>query len=174
MRTTYESIGTVNFQAIPDLAKDLFSKNYLLRKKAREELVEIGDPSLEILKDLANNGDQNARWEAIITIVQIGSNETLGVLLKALDDEEFSIRWLAAEGLANLGKISLMPLLRKLRNNPDSGILRRGSFHVLRELMKKGIFKDEFNLINLLADDYQHKNISYEVDQTINSYSRLS
>ena len=174
MRTTYESIGTVNFQAINDLAKDLFSKNYLLRKKAREELVEIGDPSLEILKDLANNGDQNARWEAIITIVQIGSNETLGVLLKALDDEEFSIRWLAAEGLANLGKISLMPLLRKLRNNPDSGILRRGSFHVLKELMKKGIFKDEFNLINLLADDYQHKNISYEVDQTINSYSRLS
>ena len=174
MRTTYESIGTVNFQAIPDLAKDLFSKNYLLRKKAREELVEIGDPSLEVLKELANNKDQNARWEAIITIVQIGSNETLGVLLKALDDEEFSIRWLAAEGLANLGKISLIPLLHKLRNNPDSGILRRSTFHVLRELMKKGIFQDEFDLINLLADDYQHENISNKLEQSINSYSRLS
>ena len=171
MRTTHESLGIINLQSIPDLAKDLFNKNYLLRKKAREELVEIGNPSLEVLKSLANSKDETARWESIITIVQIGSNDTMGVLLKALEDEEFSIRWLAAEGLVNLGKISILPILQTLRDNPDSAFLRRGTHHVLRELKKKGVFIDNYVLIETLANEYERTNISIKVQQTINAIS---
>lgn len=171
MRTTHEPVNMVNLQSIPDLAKDLFSKNYLLRKKAREELVEIGEPSIEILKNLATSKDETARWEALVTIVQIGSNDTLNILLKALEDEEFSIRWLAAEGLVNLGKISILPLLHTLRDNPDSAYARRGTHHVLRELKKKGVFIDHFALIETLANEYERVNISVKVQQTINALS---
>jgi HEAT repeat protein len=171
MRTSYDSFGVTDYQIIPQLAKDLFSKNYLLRKKAREELVEIGQPSLRVLKDLARSKDETARWEAIITIVQIGSDDTLNILLNALKDEEFSIRWLAAEGLVNLGKDAILPLLRELRINPESAYLRRGVHHVLKELKKKNIFKDNFGLIGQLANEYDHSSISTKVQYTINALS---
>ena len=169
MRTGHENYPTINFQSIVDLAKDLSSKNYLLRKKAREELVEIGKPSLNTLKTLATSKDENVRWEAVITIVQIGSMETLDILIKALEDDEFSIRWIAAEGLANLGIYAIVPLLRELRNNPDSTFLRRGVNHVLRELRKKGVFKDNYALLETLANEFDHSNIQLKVEKTINS-----
>ena len=75
MRTSQESIGLRSFQSIPELTRDLLSKNFILRKKAREELVEIGEPSLDFLIELANSKDESVRWESIITIVQIGSND---------------------------------------------------------------------------------------------------
>jgi len=171
MQTYHESFNVTNFQSIPELAKNLFSKNYLLRKKAREELVEIGEPSLKVLKELAGSKDETVRWEAIITIVQIGSSDTLGVLLNALEDEEFSIRWLAAEGLVNLGKHSILPLLQQLRSNPESTFLRRGVHHVLRELKKKGVFSDNYEIVEILADEFNHSNISTKVQQTINALS---
>ena len=136
MRSSHESIGLRSFHSIPEITKDLLSRNFLLRKKAREELVDIGEPSLDFLIELATSKDEKVRWEAIITIVQIGSLETLDVLLNALRDEEFSIRWLAAEGLINLGKFVIIPLLQELQSNPDSGFIRHGAHHVLHELKK--------------------------------------
>ena len=169
MRTSYENFGMINFQSIPELAKDLFSKNYLLRKKAREELVEIGKPSLDVLKELAHNEDETVRWEAMITIVQIGSEDTLNILLNALTDEEFSIRWLAAEGLVNLGKYAIVPVLQELQDKPDSAFLRRGVHHVLYELRKSGVFKDNYALVETLANEFDHTNIALKLQKTINS-----
>jgi HEAT repeat protein len=169
MHSTYETLGVRNFQSIPQLAKDLFSKNYLLRKKAREELVEIGEPSLDVLIELANSKDETVRWEAMITIVQIGSQATLDVLLSALEDSEFSIRWLAAEGLINLGKYSIVPLLQELLTKPHSTYLRRGAHHVLTELRKTGLFKDHYALVETLANEFDHSNIALKVQKTIDS-----
>ena len=59
MRTSQESIGLRSFQSIPELTRDLLSKNFILRKKAREELVEIGEPSLDFLIELANSKDES-------------------------------------------------------------------------------------------------------------------
>ena len=170
MQTGQEIYSPINFQAIPDIAKDLCSKNYLLRKKAREELVEIGKPSISILRTLANNKDETIRWEAVITIVQIGSRETLDILMKALEDDEFSIRWVAAEGLVNLGKYAIMPLLEELRDNSDSPFLQNGAHHVLRDLRKKGIFKDNYALVEALANEFDHSDILLKVHKTINSF----
>jgi len=168
MRTSQESFGLNSFHSIPELTKDLLSKNFILRKKAREELVEIGEPSLDFLIELASNKDEKVRWEAIITIVQIGSNETLNVLLNALKDDEFSIRWLAAEGLINLGKYVVVPVLQELQNNPDSVFLRRGAHHVLHELTKSGIFRDNYQLVDQLGNEFDHSSISLKVQKTIN------
>lgn len=169
MRTSQESFGLSSFQSIPELTKDLLSKNFILRKKAREELVEIGEPSLDFLIELAKNKDEKVRWEAIITIVQIGSNETLDVLLDSLEDDEFSIRWLAAEGLINLGKLVVVPLLQTLLNKPDSAILRRGAHHILQELRKSGIFKDNYQIVDKLGNEFDHSSISLIVQKTIDS-----
>ena len=169
MHSTYETLGLRNFQSIPQLAKDLFSKNYLLRKKAREELVEIGDPSLDVLIELTNSKDETLRWEAMITIVQIGSQATLAILLNALEDNEFSIRWLAAEGLINLGKYAIVPLLQELLDKPQSTFLRRGAHHVLNEFRKSGLFQDHYALVETLANEFDHSNIALKVQKTIDS-----
>jgi len=174
MRTAQESLGLSSFQSIPQLTKDLTSKNFILRKKARQELVEIGKPSLDFIIELAYNDDENVRWEALVTIVQIGSIETLDVLLDALEDEEFSIRWLAAEGLSNLGKYAVVPILQKLLNNPGSVFIRRGSHHVLHELRKTGIFKDDYELIDQLSDEFDHSDISLKVKHTLDSVKNIS
>ena len=169
MRPTYETQLLSSFQSIPAIVRDLSSNNYLLRKKAREQLVEIGEPSLNSLIELTDNKDETIRWEAILTIVQIGSLETLDILMKALEDDEFSIRWLAAEGLVNLGIFALVPLLQKLRNKPDSTFIRRGAHHVLRELRKKGLFKDNYELLESLTNEFDHSNISLKAQKAISS-----
>jgi len=169
MRSGHESIGVRTFHSIPEITKDLLSRNFLLRKKAREELVEIGEPSLDFLIELATSKDEKVRWEAIITIVQIGSLETLDVLLIALRDEEFSIRWLAAEGLINLGKFVIVPLLQELQSNPDSGFIRRGAHHVLHELKKNGVFKDDYGLVEQLGNEFDHSGIPVKVQMTLDS-----
>lgn len=169
MRTSQEVISIRNFQTISNIARDLLSKNYLLRKKAREELIEIGKPSLDVLTELASSKDETVRWEAMITITQIGSEETLGLLMKALEDEEFSIRWLAADGIVNLGKYAIRPVLEKLMDNPDSDFIRRGAQHVLRELKNKGVFKDNYGLVEALANEFDHANILLQTLRTINS-----
>ncbi len=169
MRTGHENYSMINFQSIPDLANDLISKNYLLRKKAREELVEIGDHSLSVLAKLTKHEDETVRWEAVLTIVQIGTRETLDILLNCLEDDEFSIRWLAAQGVVNQGKYAIMPLLRELKNKPDSIFLRHGAHHVLRELRKKGFFKDNYYLIEALSSEFEHPIIQWKLQKTINS-----
>ena len=169
MRSSQESFGLNSFHSIPELTKDLLSKNFILRKKAREELVEIGEPSLDFLMELGTSKDEKVRWEAIITIVQIGSNNTLDVLLNALKDDEFSIRWLAAEGLINLGKFVVVPLLQELLNKPDSVFLRRGAHHVLHELRKSGIFNDHYGLVDQLGNEFDHSGITLKVQKTIDS-----
>ena len=90
-------------------------------------------------------------------------------MLNALEDEEFSIRWLAAEGLINLGKFVVVPLLQEMLKNPDSPFLRRGAHHVLHELKKSGIFKDNYGLVDQLADEFDHSGISVKVQKTIDS-----
>jgi len=161
MRTGYESYRMINFQSIPDLANDLISKNYMLRKKAREELVDLAK--------LTKHEDETVRWEAVLTIVQIGTRETLDILLNCLEDDEFSIRWLAAQGVVNQGKYAIMPLLRELKNKPDSIFLRHGAHHVLRELRKKGFFKDNYYLIEALSSEFEHPIIQWKLQKTINS-----
>lgn len=169
MYTTYQTFDFRNMQSITDLAKDLFSKNYLLRKKARQELIEIGEPSLDVLIELANSKDETVRWEAMVIIVQIGSKAVLDVLLNALEDTEFSIRWLAAEGLINLGKYAIIPLLQELLAKPKSTFVRRGAHHVLKELRNKDIFKDNYALVESLSNEFDHSSIALQVLKTINA-----
>jgi HEAT repeat protein len=168
MRSINGSYAGRKLPPVSEIVKDLFNKNFLLRKRAREELVEIGEPGLDYLIEMANNKNEAIRWEAIRLIVQIGSEDTLDVLLTALEDDEFSIRWLAAKGLINLGKYSILPLLETLLEKSDSTFIRRGAHHILKELRRKGLFRDRVGLIETLANEFDHSNVLWKVHECIN------
>ncbi len=55
-------------------------------------------------------------------------------LVEALEDHVYGVRWLAAQGLINLDKAAVPPLLRALIHHPESGWLREGAHHVLRAI----------------------------------------
>jgi HEAT repeat protein len=83
-------------------------------------------------------GDTQTRWEAAKALGYLADPDGAPALVRALRDEEFGVRWLAAEGLILLGRDGLEPLLRALMERPDSVWLRQGAHHVLRVLSRRG------------------------------------
>ena len=62
-------------------------------------------------------------------------------MVKALEDEIFEVRWVAAEGLTRLNIRGLKPLLHALTEHGDSILLREGAHHVFHNLTKGALRK---------------------------------
>jgi HEAT repeat protein len=138
--------------AIRDLIADLKSKDGIIRQRSRQSLVAIGRPSVACLVKLMKDRNDQVRWEATKALAEIGDPAAASSLTSALEDEEFDIRWLAAEGLIALKLEGLSPLLKALTERPQSVWLREGAHHVLRELAKSGFHKMVQSLLETLED----------------------
>lgn len=137
---------------IPELIKKLSSENSIDRIRARYELVKLGKPAIEYLIGLQYLNNDHVRWEAIKTLSQIAHPDAIPILINALENDRFDVRWLAAEGLIEIGKASIKPLLETLEVQQDSKFFREGVHHVLRALKSKNLFKDEYQIIKMLGD----------------------
>jgi HEAT repeat protein len=113
------------------LIADLGSKDGLVRVRARRALVTIGGKAVARLEKALTSRDRWKRWEAAKALGQIGDPESTDVLIRALDDEAFDVRWLADEGLIAIGRKAAIPLLKALINNPESIWLREGAHRFL-------------------------------------------
>jgi hypothetical protein len=127
----YESISSM----IADLARDV----PLVRVSARESLVAIGGPAVPTLIETLGDPNRRVRWEAAKALSQIGDPAAAEALVRALEDELFGVRWLAAEGLIAMGRGGVQPLLQALIERSDSDWLRQGAHHVLHELARTGL-----------------------------------
>ena len=137
---------------IGGLVKSLFSNNGIERQRTREVLVSIGQPVLEYLDEIVSSNNLAARWEAVKAIGQIKETDGIPLLLRALNDEEFEIRWLAAEGLVEMGELVLVPLFEALIENYQSVFFRQGVHHILNEMKIQGRYGDPSDLLPLLKD----------------------
>ena len=63
-------------------------------------------------------------------------------LVRALEDENMEVRWLAAEALIALRRDGIVPLLEALEHRPDSLFLRQGAHHVLHALEKDHLLNE--------------------------------
>jgi hypothetical protein len=121
---------------IKKLVTALSSSDDLTRVKARKELVTIGKPAFPLLAEALKSPNELVRWEAVKALGEIGDPETAPALVKALEDGEFEIRWLAAKGLVGMNVKGLKPLFQALIQHADSAFLREGAHHVLHDLAK--------------------------------------
>ncbi len=137
-------------KTIEELIQDLSSPNGIIRQKARYELVKMGNPALDYLLELQGAKKHLARWEAVKAISEIGTRESIPILINALEDEEFDVRWLAAEGLIEMGHSSVYPLLKAFISNKDSIHLKEGVHHVLKGLEIRGKYDDDYGIIKAL------------------------
>lgn len=135
---------------IEELIKDLSNPDGIRREKARYALVKIGNPVLDSLVELQGSQKHLARWEAVKAISEIGTAGSIPILINSLEDEEFDVRWLAAEGLIEIGHSSVYPLLKAFISNKDSIYLKEGVHHVLKGLDIRGLFDDKYEIIKAL------------------------
>jgi HEAT repeat protein len=114
----------------------LSSKDDEVRVKARLSFVTMGRAAVVPLAEALKGKDDLARWEAAKALGEIGAEEAAPFLVKALEDEAFDIRWLAAIGLIGMNIRGLKPLLHALMEQGDSAFLRQGAHHVIHDLNK--------------------------------------
>jgi HEAT repeat protein len=119
---------------IQDLISSLGSDEAMLRRKARESLVLIGEPAVNPLIRELTNPDDDVRWGAAKALAEIVDPLAAEALVRALEDESFAVRWIAAGGLIALGRYSIPPLMTALEVRSNSVWLREGAHHVLRGL----------------------------------------
>ncbi len=128
-------------QTIEGLIMVFSSDNGSARREARQSLVAIGSPAVPSLIEALKQKDDNVRRGAVRTLSEIGGPEVAPALIKTLEDEEFDIRWMAAEGLIELGMDGLKALLQALIDDGNSPLLLEGAHHVIHSMAKGGLRK---------------------------------
>lgn len=142
---------------IPDLAE---MNNYERKSNARKQLVDMGKQILPQLNKLLTSKNPRLRREATKIIELIGAAESIPTFIELLDDDEGSIRWIAAEGLVHIGRESIVPLLNRIVEKGDDNYLKQGARHAFLKLFSEEEKRDfasllislkNFNNITILA-----------------------
>ena len=156
-------------ETIQALVVDLASKDGVVRVRARESLVSIGSKAVAALSLTLKSQDQGQRWEAAKALGQIGDPAATGVLVSALEDNVFEIRWLAAEGLIKIGRPSVVPLLQQLIHHSDSVWIREGIHHVFHDLHDQTIKRKLRHVLDTLEDNEKHLEIPLAAEAALES-----
>jgi HEAT repeat protein len=119
----------------------LASKDGMVRQKARKSLVAMGKPAVSLLiKSLQNSNLDHVRWEAAKALGAICDTRAIPTLVKALEDKDHDIAWLAAIALKKFKKAAWPTLLQALINSkPDSVLLCQGAHHVFQNQKEDGL-----------------------------------
>ncbi len=152
----------------------LQSDEGLKREQAREFLVKAGSKSLPFVTELLDSEKHKHRWEAMKVIAEIGTTDSIPVLLDGLVDESGDIRWIASEGLIRVGKFSVKPLLELILDKHDSVFALNGAHHIISELSKKDLLPDDFpdkELLRLLRVSGNPSNLKILVHKILANFS---
>jgi HEAT repeat protein len=126
---------------VAELITKLGSRNGMERQHARVALVALGEPAIGPLLAALSADRDVVRWEAAKAFTDLRAARAAPGLVKALEDEDGDVRWLAAEALIGLGDVALAPLFEALMAHADSVELRESAHHVLRALNHGGLAK---------------------------------
>jgi len=112
--------------------KSLESGDGVIRQSAREALVALGGVAVTPLtKALGPSTSQQVRWEAATALGVMNRIKSIPALVKALEDSDSDVAWLAAEALSGFGRNAWPALLSALvAGGNESPILRKGAHHV--------------------------------------------
>jgi HEAT repeat protein len=149
----------ISLKDIPDnltsLIKELLdSKNSVKKLAARSTLVRMGKTILPQMHKLLESESGLLRMETAKIVELIADRKSIPFLINLLDDKEFEIRWIAAEGLIKIGRHSILPLLKSVRDGKSSFIFNKGAHHVLLSLLDENE-KDKLTSLLLSLDDAQ-------------------
>ena len=135
------------------MIKNLVNEKADTRKDARYKLVSKGAVVLPSMYSLFVSKNELLRWEASKIIEELASPESIPFLISLLSAPEADIRWIAAEGLINIGRLSIMPLLKEMKKQHEVRFyLITGAHHVLNELFTKDEKEKFGELLDVLKE----------------------
>ena len=118
----------------------LESEDEKARIRARKSLVNIGKQAVSpLLLVLENSKIHKARLEAAKALNEISDLKSIPVLVKALEDPESDVAWLAAKTLEKFKKAAWPVLLNTLVAHGSKSVsLQHGAHHILRKQKLEG------------------------------------
>jgi HEAT repeat protein len=155
------------------IKESLDSKDYRKKINARRTLVKTGKTILPDLYKLLDSENKLLRLEAVKIVELIAERSSIPRLINYLDDKEFEVRWMAAEGLIRIGRTSILPLLKSVRDGKSSFIHNKGAHHILLSLLNDKEKEKVKPLIHSL-DDYHElgETAPVEASNAINTLYR--
>jgi hypothetical protein len=121
-------------ESLDKLVGELASEDGMTRKRARETLVLVGESAVAPVRALLASPQKQVRWEAIKTLAAMIDAPSVETFVQLLGDPLSELRWLAGDGLINLGPRSAGPVLRSLLREPLSPGHGQMARRVLRQL----------------------------------------
>jgi len=131
----------------------LNDKNYPGKHEARTSLVGMGKTIIPQMHELLASKNNLLRLEAAKIVELIADKRSVPLLISLLEDSESDIRWTAAEGLINIGRRSILPVLKAVRDAKNPNFIRKGAHHVLNSLLNENE-KEKFKTLLLSLNDY--------------------
>jgi HEAT repeat protein len=119
------------------LIQKLSSPRVAERERARTELVAMGRITVPALIAACERGDNHGRLEAGKALTEIADPAAIPTFLRCLEDEQQDLRWVAAEGLSNIGGPAVEPLLLALIDRAAAHTILDGAVHALRGLARR-------------------------------------
>ncbi len=133
-----EQKGTnTNIKSLVDM---LANKDGVIRQNAREALVALGEPAVSsLIQALQNSKLDQVRWEAAKALGSIDDTRSMSSLVKALEDFNSDVAWVAADALKTFRKTAWPPLLQAVIKSKSNAVaLRKGAHHVLVDQKEDG------------------------------------
>lgn len=111
------------------------SGDRMVAAAAVESLQEIGAAGVPAVSEaLTATREDQARWSLVKVLSAVGDERAIPTLMGALEEKNYGTRWLAAEGLARIGRPVLVPLLRQVAETKASTWLRDGVWHIMNKI----------------------------------------
>lgn len=94
-------------------------------------LVNLGHVAVPALRETCLSSSPWVRWHSIRALGEIHDDAAFPALVRALNDTDHSVAWMAAKGLASFGKECVKPILHLLTNAETTPWLRETASYVL-------------------------------------------
>ena len=131
------SLNELPARLVKIISESIDESNLMRKIKARNHLVRMGKTVVPFLNKLLSSGSLILRKEAAKIVSLIADRRSIPFFIELLNDKEFDIRWIAADGLIKIGRSSISPVLKAIRDGKSSLLLNEGAHHVLMGLLKE-------------------------------------
>lgn len=101
-------------EAVPALLNVLSGADERTSSQIFVALVNLGRVAMPVLLDFAQSNSGWVRWHSIRALGSIHDPRSFPVLVRALQDVDHSVAWMAAKGLVPFGRDCIEPILRML------------------------------------------------------------
>ena len=133
-----KALGRVgDADAVPVLLKALRGADEQLSSQIFASLVRLGSLAVPALLQRSKSSSPHIRWNCIRALGEIHDRRALPVLVDALQDDDHSVAWMAAKGLAQFGNDSLKPVLGLLMRASMTPWLAETSSYVFNSYARR-------------------------------------